>query len=169
MNDKVYILLGSNLEDRANNLETALSKLATIDEIEILNKSGVYNSPAMEMNEPAPDFLNQVIEIGTELSPIELLHELKQIEIDMGRMDKGKYRSRNIDLDILMYGEKVIETDELTIPQARMLKRTFALVPLSEIAPELIHPVTKEKIRNYVSESDYNIVVKIEEHAAASS
>ncbi|MGH8015907.1 MAG: 2-amino-4-hydroxy-6-hydroxymethyldihydropteridine diphosphokinase, partial [Candidatus Zixiibacteriota bacterium] len=81
---------------------------------------------------------------------------------------KGDYLSRNIDLDILLFGERIMESEELTIPQARLLNRPFVTIPLVEIAPDIIHPVTNKRIRDYVSESDYNLVTPIEDHAAAS-
>lgn len=166
MNEKVYILLGSNLGDREGYLNKALDEMSRLPEVEIIRKSGLYNSPAMEMSEPAPDFLNQVVEIRTPWSPWQLLQQLKAIEISMGRTGKGKYQSRTIDLDILLFEELILNANELTIPQTRLLKRPFALVPLVEIAPDFIHPVTKKAIREHLQPIDFEIVIPYEEHAS---
>lgn len=167
MTEKIYILLGSNLGDRENNLMAALDKLSAIEGIEITASSHIYNSPAMEMNEPSPDFLNQAIEIKTLHTPFQLLQELKELELAMGRTDKGKYKSRLIDLDILLFGEQIIDSKELVIPQARLLQRPFALVPLLEIAPDILHPITKKPINQYINDNDYKQITSPEAHAAS--
>jgi 2-amino-4-hydroxy-6-hydroxymethyldihydropteridine diphosphokinase len=169
MNEKVYLLLGSNLGGRGENLATAIQRISVLRNVRILQASGVYNSPAMEMNEPAPDFLNQAVEIVTSLSPMQLLSELKQIEITMGRVDKGNYKSRIIDIDIVLFGDKIIRTRELTVPQERLLKRPFAMIPLVEIAPDILHPITKKLVSSYISETDFKLVTPVEEHAANAS
>ncbi len=166
MTEKVYILLGTNLGDREENLIEALGRLSTIEGIKIACLSLIYNSPAMEMNEPSPDFLNQVIEINTRLTPLQLLTELKALELAMGRSDKGKYQSRVIDLDILLFGAQIIESNELTIPQVRLLQRPFALIPLLEIAPDILHPLTKKPIKQHLNDIAYQPVTLYEEHAA---
>ncbi len=143
MKEPIYILLGTNLGERLKHLDLGLAHLAKIEGIDIIRVSCIYNSPAMEMNEPSPDFLNQVVEINASLSPLELLKELKSIEVKMGRSDKGNYKSRIIDLDILLIGSVIIDTEELTVPQKRLLSRPFAIIPLVEIAPGIIHPVSK--------------------------
>ncbi len=168
MKESIYILLGSNLGERLKHIDLALRFLAGINGIRIIRTSGIYNSPAMEMSEPSPDFLNQVIEINSGLSPVQLLKELKAIEIKMGRTDKGNYKSRIIDLDILLFGNQIISTDELTVPQAGLLKRPFAVIPLVEIAPDIIHPATKKPVGEYVVQSDYKLITLFGEHAATS-
>lgn len=168
MTEKVYILLGSNLGDREKFLGDALNSLSNLTKVEIVRFSGLYNSPAMEMNEPAPDFLNQAVEIKTALSPMALLAELKNIEISMGRTEKGNYKSRFIDLDILLFGNEIINSEELTVPQNRILKRPFALIPLEEIAPDVIHPISKRPISEYINPGDRQLVALHEKHAAAS-
>jgi 2-amino-4-hydroxy-6-hydroxymethyldihydropteridine diphosphokinase len=166
MNEKVYILLGSNIGERIDFLSKAIELIGSIGGIDIVRTSAVYNSPAMEMSEPAPDFLNQAIEIMTSLSPLQLLSELKNIEIQMGRREKGNYKSRNIDLDILLYGQIVMENQDLTIPQKRLLNRPFAIIPLLEIAPHLVHPGTLKPLSDYVSDSDFGSVAPLEKNAA---
>ena len=168
MKESIYILLGTNLGERLEHLDLGWELLAGVGGVQIVRSSSIYSSPAMEMSEPSPDFLNQVIEMSTVLSPDRLLQELKTIEIKMGRTEKGNYKSRIIDLDILLYGNRIIDTEELTIPQAALLKRPFVTIPLVEIAPDIIHPVTKKLVSGYISESDYKIVTLFEEHAATS-
>ncbi len=168
MNESIYILLGTNLGERPKHLYWSLELLAKVKGVRIIRVSGIYNSPAMEMNEPSPEFLNQAVEINCTLSPNELLQELKAIEVKMGRTHKGNYQSRIIDLDILLYGRQIIETDELTVPQKGLLKRPFAIIPLIEIAPDIIHPVSKTRFSDCVAESDYKFVTPFEEHAPTS-
>jgi len=168
MKESIYILLGTNLGERLKHLYLGWELLAGVGGVQIVRSSGIYNSPAMEMSEPSPDFLNQVIEINTVFSPTQLLNEMKAIEMKMGRTEKGNYKSRIIDLDILLYGNRIIDTDELTVPQRELLNRPFAIIPLVEIAPNIIHPVTKKSISEYITKSSYTLVTLFEEYAATS-
>jgi len=136
--ETVYIALGSNIGDREENLQTAkalLQRKATI-----LKESSIYITPPWGYTDQ-PDFLNQVIAIRTRLKPVPLLRYLKGIEKKMGRQKLIVNGPRLIDLDILFYGDWVVETHDLQIPHPRMEGRAFALVPLNEIAPDLIHPL----------------------------
>lgn len=108
--------------------------------------------------EEQPNFLNQVIQAETDLEPHELLDFLKELEKHMGRQQTIRYGPRVIDLDILFYDDLVIETPELTIPHPNMTKRSFVLVPLAEIAPELCHPVLGIKIRDLLMGMDTSTV-----------
>jgi 2-amino-4-hydroxy-6-hydroxymethyldihydropteridine diphosphokinase len=127
----VYLGLGSNLGDRAANLAAARERLAPIK-----RASSIYETEPREMPNQ-PWFLNQVIEIETDLFPKQLLARTQKIERDLGRkrtVDKGP---RTIDIDILLFGESVIHTAELEIPHPRLAERRFVLEPLAEIAPDL--------------------------------
>jgi 2-amino-4-hydroxy-6-hydroxymethyldihydropteridine diphosphokinase len=166
MTERVYILLGSNLDDRERNLESALDKLELLNNTQIVNTSGVYESAAFEMEPGSPDFLNQVVEILTDYQPIELLDGLENIERELGRTDKGLYKSRTIDLDILLFGNKVIEEKRLTIPYKSLLNRPFAMIPLIEITPDIVHPVMGELIREFIDTDDFKTVRLLQEHAA---
>jgi 2-amino-4-hydroxy-6-hydroxymethyldihydropteridine diphosphokinase len=133
-----YLCLGSNLGDREENIRQALTLLSpkvNLDEV-----SSLYETEPVGYKEQ-PLFLNQVCRITTNLPPQELLHLAKEIETGMGRVPGGQINSpRPIDIDILFYDNKTIETQNLTIPHPRLKDRAFVLIPLNEIAPDLVHP-----------------------------
>jgi len=140
----VYIGLGSNLGDRHKNCLRA---------IELLKQNGllVTRQSSMYETEPwgltgQPEFVNMAVEAETGLAPETLLALLKKIEKDMGRRDTLRWGPRSIDLDILLYDDITMNTDDLTIPHPLMHEREFVLRPLSEIAEEKVHPVLKKKI-----------------------
>lgn len=139
MKTSVYIGLGSNLGDRENNLHRALQEVGAVPGTNIIKKSSVYQSKPWGYKDQG-DFLNQVVELETELAPLDLLHHLQAIEIKMGRRHDLKWGPRSIDLDILLYGSEVLLTEELQIPHTYMRERLFVLVPLQEIAPEMVFP-----------------------------
>lgn len=140
MSHKVYLGLGANLGDRHTNLIQALQYLRSRAQIEKV--SSLYETkPVGYLDQP--DFLNLVCQVHTDLSPQELLSFLKQIEQRMGRQPTFRDGPRPIDIDILLYDDLVLETPELTIPHPRMANRAFVLVPLAEIAPDVVHPVLK--------------------------
>ncbi len=134
-----YIALGTNLGDRAGNLREALERLSKAVQIE--RQSAVYETEPWGVLDQ-PRFLNMVVAGETELTPSDLLHVLKQIEREMGRTAGPRYGPRVIDLDILFFDAEQIRTPELTIPHPRLAERRFVLVPLAEIAPDLVHPET---------------------------
>ena len=137
----VCFSLGSNLGDRISSLERATG-LLTERVGDYISISGMYESPSWGYQSDRP-FLNLCISIRTAFAPLELLELVLAIENEMGRIREGnKYSDRVIDLDILLYGDRVIEHPRLTVPHPRMNKRRFVLLPLAEIVPEMIHPVT---------------------------
>jgi 2-amino-4-hydroxy-6-hydroxymethyldihydropteridine diphosphokinase len=139
-----FLLLGSNIEPRLKSLKLALIKLQE-HHCDIISASSVYESEAWGF-ESEQSFLNRLLVIETDLSPTELLHDILNIEKELGRTRDGRisYVSRNIDIDILYFNNEVIETEELTIPHPRLQKRRFALKPLVEVAPEYVHPLLKK-------------------------
>jgi len=140
-----YLGLGSNMGNRQDNLEMALDFLS--QRLRIENVSSVYDTEPVG-NVEQPRFLNQVCQIYTSLAPVELFTLAKGIEKKIGRtLDKPTNAPRPIDIDILLYGDRVIETPELVIPHPRMAERAFVLIPLAEIAPGLVHPVLGKTIK----------------------
>ncbi len=133
-----YLCLGSNLGGREANLRRALTLLSlkvTLDEV-----SSIYETEPVGYKEQ-PLFLNLVCRISTNLPPEALLHLAKDIEARMGRVPNGQIDSpRPIDIDILFYNNKIMETQNLSIPHPRLKDRAFVLIPLAEIAPDLVHP-----------------------------
>jgi len=134
----IFLLLGSNLGNRANILKQAIYAMEE-NGIKLVKKSSVYETAAWGITDQQA-FLNQVLEVNTSLSPKELLKVLLKIEIELGRVRKIKWGERLIDLDILYYHDIIIEDPELIIPHPGIPNRRFTLVPLVEISPQFIHP-----------------------------
>jgi len=143
---KVFLSLGSNLGNKWENLAKAIKEIEfSIGKVNSI--SGIYETEAWGF-ECKSNFLNQVILIETEIDPIHLIHFCLEIERKMGRVrsENGNYESRIIDIDILFYGESIVDDNNLTIPHPHLHKRRFILEPLNEIAPDLIHPVLEKSI-----------------------
>jgi 2-amino-4-hydroxy-6-hydroxymethyldihydropteridine diphosphokinase len=133
----VYIALGSNLGNRSGNLIAAIQYLGP--EVRVKKCSAVYETPPWGY-EDQPKFLNQVLEVETDLAPGDLLDHVKKIESDVGREVSFRYGPRSIDIDILFFDDLVIDSPPLCIPHARIPERAFVLVPLADIAPNYQHP-----------------------------
>jgi 2-amino-4-hydroxy-6-hydroxymethyldihydropteridine diphosphokinase len=137
---KVWLGLGSNLQQPAEQVKDALSRLAAIDGISILRISSFYITPPWG-DQQQDDFINAVAEIETSLEPVSLLRKFQSIEQMMGRKRSSRqWGPRLIDIDLLLYGDRQIELDELEVPHPRMHERAFVLVPLAELDPDLAIP-----------------------------
>lgn len=158
---KYFLCLGSNLGQKKKNLKQALALLRN-EGIRILRSSSFYETEPVD-NLDQPWFYNQVVEVEAGFSPLELLKLAKKIEKRMGRKDPTQKSPRKIDIDILLAENAVIRTRELVIPHPRLEKRNFALIPLGEIAPDIVHPVLETKIEDLAKNSkDPSIVNKLE-------
>ncbi len=145
---KIYIALGTNLGDRLANLRDAIDVLAP--DVRVLHKSTIYETPPWGYTDQ-PAFLNMVVEAETGLHPRALLGYLKKREDELGRVKNFRYGPRHIDLDILFYDDLVLDEENLQIPHPRLHERAFVLVPLADLAPELVHPVLRQDIRTLLS------------------
>jgi 2-amino-4-hydroxy-6-hydroxymethyldihydropteridine diphosphokinase len=135
----VYIGLGSNLEQPVIQIEHALRLLDALPKCQLIQSSSFYGSTPLGPQDQ-PDFVNAVCHIQTDLSPNELLNQLQSIEQQLGREKKRHWGERTIDLDILLYDQVIVDTEQLTIPHSQMHLRDFVLVPLQEIAPNIVLP-----------------------------
>lgn len=141
---QVYLGLGSNLGNRRANLERAVQLLG--EWLRVEEVSSLYETAPLG-HADQPMFLNAVCRVETDLGPLQLLSLLKGIESALGRVPSFAGGPRSIDLDILFCGDMVMETGELTVPHPRIAERAFVLVPLLEIAPDLVHPASGESVR----------------------
>jgi 2-amino-4-hydroxy-6-hydroxymethyldihydropteridine diphosphokinase len=161
--NKAYLLTGGNLGNRLNNLAEA-RKLIEQHCGKIVRQSFIYETAAWGFKDQ-PDFYNQALEIATALSSEELMKTILMIEEKMGRRREIKMGPRIIDIDILLFNDEIIHQPHLTIPHERLHERRFALMPLAEIAPDLIHPGFKKSIKQLLFESTDTLNVrKIEQH-----
>ena len=131
-----YIGVGANLGDARATVLQALQALAALPRTKLLCRSALYRSAPIEAS--GPDFINAVAEVATSLSPQQLLTELQQLEQAAGRLRPYRNAPRTLDLDILLYGDRKLDSPVLTIPHPRMGARAFVLVPLAEIAPSRV-------------------------------
>ena len=139
----VYLGLGSNIGNREDNLEMALKLLG--QRMQVGKVSSIYDTAPLG-NTNQPRFLNIACQVSTRLSPEGLLALAKGIEQKMGRHGRSG-EPRTIDIDILLFGDQVIDTRDLKVPHPKMAEREFVLAPLAEIAPEAVHPVIKKTVK----------------------
>lgn len=148
MNHTVYLSIGSNLGDRADNLKQAVTSLSP--QMRVRKKSKVYETPPWGYTEQDP-FLNQALMATTYLEPEPLLKHLKRLEVALGRKATFRYGPRLIDLDILFFDDLILDTPILTIPHPHVHERGFVLLPLMDIAPDHVHPVTRKSAREMIA------------------
>ncbi len=149
-----YISLGSNLGDTNKNLSNACDHIENLHNTKILKKSSIYLTEPQGLKDQ-PWFANQVLKVKVQdMEPITFLHKLLKIEIFMGRKRNTRWGPRIIDLDLILFENKIINTKELTLPHPRMIKRAFVLVPLLEISPEVKLP-SGEEVKKYLQKINF--------------
>ncbi len=142
MGEIVYLSLGSNLGDREKNLEKATQRLDDMMGMKLLAESSIYNSIPIRCPAGTPDFLNKIVKMDCTLKPVQLLDNTERMEIVLGRTEKGFFSDRVIDIDILIFGDRIFKNERLEIPHPRMGERAFVLIPLCEMDPDIVDPLT---------------------------
>ncbi|MFM2482154.1 2-amino-4-hydroxy-6-hydroxymethyldihydropteridine diphosphokinase [Celerinatantimonas sp. YJH-8] len=162
---RTYIGLGSNLKNPKQQLQAAIQALAALEHCRFITASGLYASQPMGPQDQ-PDYMNAVIALETSLEAHQLLDCTQKIELDQGRVRKSeRWGPRTLDLDLLLYGDQVINSERLTIPHYGLEQREFVLIPLAEIAPELRLPGHQQKVSQLAAAIDPNGLVCIEDEA----
>ncbi|MDR5675988.1 MAG: 2-amino-4-hydroxy-6-hydroxymethyldihydropteridine diphosphokinase [Armatimonadota bacterium] len=136
--ERVFLSLGSNLGEREANLLAAL-RLLDAEGVRLVRQSSWYETEPVGFTEQPP-FLNLVVEVRTALDPLGLLRCAQRVEAALGRVREVRWGPRTVDVDLVLYGQRVVRTPELIVPHPRMRERAFVLVPLCEIAPDLVLP-----------------------------
>lgn len=152
METDAYIALGSNLGDRELNLLRAVSELGRLPGCRVTALSRFYETSPVGMPDGTPSFLNGVLRLSTGLGPRDLLAELQRIEQQVfGRSASATPVSRRMDLDLLLYGDQLLDEPDLTVPHPRLAQRRFVLQPLAEIAPDLVEPLSGTTISSLLA------------------
>lgn len=161
MKTKVILALGGNLGDKRATLEAAISEIAALDGTKLKATSELFESVALSVDGPdsnQPSYLNAVIEIATSLKPKQLLAKLNEIENKFGRVRLARWAPRTLDIDIISYGNELIETKSLVVPHPRAHERSFVLVPWLSIDPEAFIP-GRGKVADLVTELKDSVAV----------
>ncbi|BCN87530.1 2-amino-4-hydroxy-6-hydroxymethyldihydropteridine diphosphokinase [Staphylococcus argenteus] len=157
---QAYLGLGSNIGDRENQLNEAIKMLNEYDGIDVLKVSSIYETAPVGYTEQ-PNFLNLCIGIETTLSVSELLERCLDVEARLHRVRKERWGPRTIDVDILLYGNEITELPNLSVPHPRMNERAFVLIPLNDIAEDVIEPRSNLKIKDLVPNDESVVLYKL--------
>jgi 2-amino-4-hydroxy-6-hydroxymethyldihydropteridine diphosphokinase len=155
----IFLALGSNLGDRSANLRAAIAALPPV--VRVMQESLVYETAPWGFADQ-PAFLNMALKGNTSLGPVELLQELRNLETRLGRLPAVRWGPRLIDMDILFYADLVLDIQGLVIPHPHLHERAFVLVPLADLAPDLIHPVFCRSVRELLAGVDSSGVKRYE-------
>lgn len=158
----IFLLLGSNLGDRLSNFRFAVDELEKIG-VGVQMKSKIYETGAWGISDQ-PNFLNQVLQISTEMNAHELLHACKSIEKAAGREQNQRWGPRVLDIDILYYNDEIITSENLIVPHPGIPVRAFTLVPLVEIAPDFVHPILQISNKQMLINTKDDLTVTIFDH-----
>jgi 2-amino-4-hydroxy-6-hydroxymethyldihydropteridine diphosphokinase len=150
----VYVALGANLGDREGNIRAALGELSATAGVTLGRVSALIETPPMGGPAGSPKYLNAAAELFTTLGSHALLHRTLEIEKSLGRVRREKWEPRTIDIDLLLFGDQIISSQELVIPHPLMHERRFVLEPLAQIAPDAVHPVLQMTIAGLLQNLD---------------
>ena len=148
---RAFLGFGGNLGNLLDNFRQAKQQLAKYPLVEIISSSPLYQTPPVGGPEGQPDYLNGVVEIRTGLSALDLLQLCRRVEDDFGRVRDQHWGARTLDIDVLLVDDLIMDDPLLTLPHPRLHQRHFVLLPLNDLAPELIHPVLNETINTLLN------------------
>lgn len=165
MAEVVYLSLGSNLGNRESYISRAANRLSEMMGLRLLAESALYHSRPLKCPEDCPDFLNKVLKLECALKPVQLLANTERLEEEFGRTEKGMWANRVIDIDIVLFGNRIFKNERLEIPHPRMHERAFVLIPLHEIDPDVVDPRTGDKFADILSRlGDQGVKIVKETH-----
>jgi len=165
MSEIVYLSLGSNLGNRESYLTRATQRLARMVGLKLLAESSLYHSRPLDCPDDCPDFLNKLIKLECTLKPVQLLDNTERLEIEFGRREKNARANRVIDIDILLFGDRIFKNERLEIPHPRMSERAFVLIPLYEIEPDIVDPRDNQPFADLLSKlGDQGVKIIKEAH-----
>lgn len=160
MRELCYIALGSNMNNPREQVIKAIERINTLPETTVVSRSSLYKTKPMD-NKPQDDYINAVVAIKTNYTPEQLMQTLLDIETEQGRVRNGeRNQSRPLDLDILLYGDLVLQSPLVTVPHYGLTQRAFVLIPLYEIAPTLCLP-DSTTIKTYIENISVDGVVRL--------
>ncbi len=148
---EAYLSLGSNLGDRLGFLKRAISLISELPGAKVRSVSAIYETEPVGYVDQ-PEFLNLIVCILTSTEPLDFLRMMKEIEMKIGRVHRDRWHEREIDIDIIFYGDKILDSKDLIIPHPRMHLRKFVLQPLNEIAPNFVHPVNEKEVNQLLAD-----------------
>ncbi len=167
MNEIIYLSLGSNLGDREAHLRKATDGLVHLLGLKLVVESSIYHSVPVDCRVDCPEFLNKVLKLECSLRPPQLLDSTERLEVELGRTLKGFNVDRVIDIDIILFGNRMFKNERLEIPHPRMCQRGFVLIPLTEIEPDIVDPKTGKPFKEMIPALGDQGVFKFKERTSA--